>query len=210
MSLHTDPVHRSILAIDIERSTIRTNLIKLELREQIYRLLHEAMASAGIAEHHCEPLIDRGDGVLALIHPVDEVPRSRLLDPLIPDLARLLGKYNASLAPAERAEKELRLRTVIHAGDILRDAHGPFGTELDAAFRLLDSQAVKGSLRETVAPLVVVVSQQIYESIVLHRYGRICPESYKRAVRIRVCGVHRYGWVHVPAASSAPGPSRAA
>src|SRR5262245_35832848 len=66
-----DLVHRSILAIDIERSTARTNLVKLELRRQIYKLLGEAMAAAGIKDSHCEPLADRGDGVLVLIHPLD-------------------------------------------------------------------------------------------------------------------------------------------
>src|SRR5206468_12272507 len=74
LSRRTDPVHRSILAIDIERSTTRTNLIKLELRRQIYKLLGEAMTAAGIRESHCEPLADRGDGVLVLIYPLDEVP----------------------------------------------------------------------------------------------------------------------------------------
>jgi hypothetical protein len=195
-------VHRSILAIDIENSTTRTNLIKFELRRQIYNLLGEAMTAAGIDKHHCEPLVDRGDGVLALIHPVDEVPKSRLLNPLIPELTRLLAAYNAALTPRELADRRLRLRTVVHAGDILQDDHGSFGTELDLAFRLLDAPAVKACLRNTMAPLVLVISEQIYESIVLHRYDGICPETFKRGVRVTVARRHRYGWVHVPAVST--------
>lgn len=199
VSRRVDPVHRSILAIDIERSTARTNLVKLELRRQIYQLLGEAMTAAGIKESHCEPLADRGDGVLALIHPLDEVPRSRLIDPFVPVLAQRLGERNALLDPGERVERGLRLRVVVHAGDILRDEYGPFGAELDVAFRLLDAQVVKTCLRESRAPLVLVISDLIYESVVLHRYGGICPEDFRRAIRVRVCGLRRYGWVHLPA-----------
>jgi class 3 adenylate cyclase len=210
LSRRTDPVHRSILAIDIERSTARTNLVKLELRRQIYQLLGEAMTAAGIKESYCEPLADRGDGVLVLIHPLDEVPRSRLLDPLIPVLAQRLSERNATLAPAERVDRRLRLRVVVHAGDILRDEHGPFGAELDVAFRLLDAQPVKLSLRDSRAPLVLVISEQIYESVVLHRYGGISPEDFRRAFRVRVCGLRRYGWIHLPVASAAMQPQQAA
>lgn len=198
MKLH-GPLHRSILAIDIEGSSSRTDLVKFEQRSQIYNLLGEAMEAAGIDGRHREPLVDRGDGVLALIRQVDEVPRSRLLKPLIPVLARLLTEYNRALDPADRAPRELRLRAVVHAGDLHRDEHGHFGAEIDVAIRLLDSRVVKTCLRETTAPLVLVVSGQIYESVVLHGCDGICPETYRRAVRVVVCGLRRDGWLHVPA-----------
>ncbi|MFI0447603.1 hypothetical protein [Actinomadura sp. 6N118] len=204
------PLHRSILALDLESSSARTNLIKVELRHQLYHLLREAMKAAGIDQRHCEPIADRGDGVLVLVHPVDEVPRSRLLMPLIPVLTRLLTEYNAALPPAERAERQLRMRAVVHAGDLLCDDHGPFGAEIDAAIRLLDSQVVREVLRETTAPLVLVVSQQIYEAIIFHRYDGICPETYKRAVEVRVCGLTRYGWIHQPPSESCSQPPTAA
>src|SRR5580704_16490902 len=63
------PRHRSIVAIDIERSTSpeRTNPIREELRHEAYRLLGTALRTAGITDVHCDPLADRGDGVLVLI-----------------------------------------------------------------------------------------------------------------------------------------------
>lgn len=192
------PVHRSILAIDIEGSTRCTNMVKFEQRRQIYRLLHTAMEAAGIQPEHHEPLTDRGDGVLVLIHAVDEVPRSRLLNPLMPVLARLLTEYNEALDPEERMLRRLRLRAVVHAGDLLHDDYGPFGAELDAAFRLLDAPAVKARLRDTSAFLVLVVSGQIYESVVLHCHEGIRPESYRKAVRVEICGLRRWGWVSIP------------
>ncbi len=192
------PLHRSILALDLESSSTRTDLIKVELRNQLYLLLHRAMRSAGIDERLCEPIEDRGDGVLVLVQPTDEVPRSRLLDPFIPVLARQLEDYNAALRPADRPAHRLRMRAVIHAGDVLRDDHGPFGAEIDAAIRLLDAEAVRSALRGTDAPLVLVVSQQIYEAIVIHGYSGLCAQSYHRAVEVNVCGLARYGWIHVP------------
>jgi len=192
------PLHRSILALDLESSSTRTDLIKVELRNQLYLLLHRAMQAAGIDERLCEPIEDRGDGVLVLIQPTDEVPRSRLLDPFIPELARLLVDYNAALPAADRPAHRLRMRAVVHAGDVLRDDHGPFGAEIDAAIRLLDADAVRSALRRTSAPLALVVSQQIYEAIVIHGYSGLCPQSYHRAVEINVCGLTRHGWIHVP------------
>src|SRR5690606_36893219 len=179
-------------------SSTRTDLIKVELRYQLYRLLRRAMQAAGIDERHCEPIADCGDGVLVLVHPVDEVPRSRLLVPFIPVLTRLLVAYNASLGPDDRAARRLRMRAVIHAGDLLRDDHGAVGAEIDAAIRLLDSDAVRSALRAASSPLVVVVSQQIYEATVFHGYAGLCPQLYHRAVEVSVSGLIRHGWIHVP------------
>lgn len=198
--MKSHPVHRSILALDIEQSTspLRTNPIKEELRRLLYRLLEVAMASAGIQERHCDPFEDRGDGVLALIHPADEIPKTLLFNPLIPVLSRLLSDYNLSLPEAERPRRGLRLRVVVHAGEIHCDANGYFGEELDVACRLLDSHRLKKCLRQVDAPLVVVVSEDLYWSIIRHQYDGICHEEFQPAVRIQVGGRRRRGWVHVP------------
>jgi len=49
------------------------------------------MAAAGIDAHNLDPFADRGDGVLALIHPTDEVPKTWLVRSLIPELTRHLN-----------------------------------------------------------------------------------------------------------------------
>lgn len=83
--VHTTlPVHRSILAVDIEGSTQRTNPVKEELRKQVYRLMVEALGVVGITEHFHDPFTDRGDGVLVLVHPCDEFPKPLLLSRLMP------------------------------------------------------------------------------------------------------------------------------
>jgi hypothetical protein len=198
--MHTVPVHRSIIAIDIERSTspVRTNPIREELRHEAYRLLGTAMRTAGITDEYCDPLTDRGDGVLALVHPADEVPKTLLLNPLIPALVTLLADRNTSLAAAERCRRELRLRAVVHAGEVHYDGKGYFGEALDVAFRLLDARRLKDCLRQAVTPLVVVVSEDIYWSIVRHGYEGIPGHTYEPLVRVKVAGRRRRGWVHVP------------
>ncbi|MFG2250765.1 hypothetical protein [Spirillospora sp. NPDC048823] len=193
-------MHRSILVIDIEGSTAaaRTNPIRQELRSQVYRMLGVAMGHAGIDARWCDPFEDRGDGVLVLLHPVDELPKTLLLSRLVPKLAHQLVEYNAGLASAERPRLGLRVRVVVHAGEVHRDENGCFGEAVDLACRLLDSPKLKQGLRESPAPLVLVVSEDIYWGIVRHGYDGICPSAYRPDLRISVGGRRRQGYVHVP------------
>ena len=109
------PVYRSIIAVDLEGSTQRTNPVKGELRRVMYDLLGRSLEAVAITGNRLERLIDRGDGVLVLIRPHDDVPKTILLDRLIPLLATLLAEYNARAAqPALR----MRLRVVVHAGEV--------------------------------------------------------------------------------------------
>jgi len=155
----TLPVHRSILAVDIENSTRRTNPVKEELREQVYRLVVEALTAVGIEDHQCDSFTDRGDGVLVLLRPADEFPKPFLLSRLIPALAGLLDAYNDDISPDE-SPRTLRLRAVIHAGEVHYDGKGFFGEDLDVAFRLLDAPRFKAHLRKGTAPLALVASDE--------------------------------------------------
>ncbi|HUK68416.1 MAG TPA: hypothetical protein VLW50_06645 [Streptosporangiaceae bacterium] len=69
------------------------------------------------------------------------MPKTLLLHPLLPVLTHLLIDYIASLPAAHRNGCRLRLRAVIHCGEVHRDGNGPFGETLDVACRLLDSHA---------------------------------------------------------------------
>lgn len=186
--------------MDVERSTdpLRTNPIKEELREHVYRLLHRAMMHAGIDPHHCDPFEDRGDGVLILVHPVDSIPKTHLLSRLIPELARLLAAHNLRLPPEERGRRELRLRAVVHYGEIHHDDNGCFGEAIDVAFRLLDSPRLKRCLRSSEGSLALVVSDDIYRAIVKHDYDGIRHATYSPELRVTVAGARRQGWVHLP------------
>ena len=195
------PQYRLILALDIEQSTCRPDPVKAEFRTSLYELFDEALRSAGIQRRHRDAFIDRGDGVLALIHPVDQVPKAILLTHAIPALNRLLTDYNASL-PRGRPQYQLRIRVVMHAGEVQYDAHGCFGEALDIAFRLLDASHVKKALKVAADPLALVISGDIYRSIVRHGYGGIDQEAYHPRVRVHVGGNLYPGWINVPGKSA--------
>jgi hypothetical protein len=191
----TDPVFRLILAVDVEGSTQRTNLMRGELRRIMYALLDRALRAAGIDRKHLEHPLDRGDGVLLLFRPHDDVPKTRLLGHLIPTLTALLAEHNARVTdPA----LQLRLRAVMHAGEVHDDGWGFYGEDLDVAFRLLDAPSVKQVLREAPSsPLVLVMSEWIHSGIIRHGYVDLGPSV--RSVSVRMAQQRWRGRVHLPA-----------
>jgi RNA polymerase-binding transcription factor DksA len=187
------PGYRTIVAVDMEASTRRTDAVKAELRSRVYGFLMDAFDQAGITELHLDRLGDRGDGVLALVRPVDEVPETRLLDAFVPALADRLAGYNAEGRSAVPPRRRLRLRMVLHAGEVHQDHRGPFGESLDIALRLLDAPTTKKALSGTDAPVAVVVSNDIYESIVRTGYGGVHVRDDAPVVRVRGSGRYHYG-----------------
>ena len=191
---------RSILAVDIEGSTQCTNPEKAELRRIMYSLIDQALRATGIGPEHLEPLADRGDGLLILVRPHDQVPKTRLLGCLIPNLAALLVEHNAKVV---QPALQLRLRAVFHVGDVIEDGAGFYGESLDVAFRLLDSPAAKRALRDAPAsPLALVVSGEIYSGIVMH--GSLHPPTPVRAISVRVARERHRSWVYIPASEGSP------
>lgn len=130
------------------------------------------------------------------------MPKTLLLGQLIPRLAALLVEHNTTVV---QPELRLRLRAVFHAGEVHDDGWGFYGEDLDVAFRLLDSPAVKKALKDAPAsPLVLVVSEEIYSATVRHGYVDSTP--YKKSVYVRVANRRRRGWVHtmMPAPTEQP------
>jgi hypothetical protein len=188
------PVHRLIFAVDIEGSTERTNPAKGELRRILYDLLDQALEAAGIGTRHLEPFTDRGDSVLILIKPHDDVPKTLLLGRLVPILTALLGEHNAAVT---RPELRVRLRAVVHAGEIHEDDKGFYGDDLDASFRLLEAPSLKKALKKAAgAPLILVVSEEIFHGIV--EQGYLDGAVFEPLVRVRVGRRQRRGWVQIP------------
>ncbi len=182
--------------------------MKEELRSQVYRLVREALGITGIDDHYYDPFTDRGDGVLVLLRPADELPKPLLLSRLIPALAGLLVSHNGSISPAEQP-RMLRLRAVIHAGEVHYDGKGFFGEDLDVAFRLLDAPRFKAHLRSATAPLALVASDYIYQSIIRHGYDGIDHEEFLPLVTVKVGYQRRKGWVHLPRQVAIPLQARA-
>jgi hypothetical protein len=96
-----------------------------------------------------------------------------------------------------RAQLRLRLRAVVHAGEIHEDANGFYGDDIDTAFRLLEAPGLKKALKEAAAtPLILVISEEIFHAIV--EQGYLADALFRPLVRVRVGRRQRRGWVHIP------------
>lgn len=179
------PRHRSIVAVDTVGSTRRTNAVKATLRHTMYEVFENALSAAGIEKSHHDHLVDCGDGILAIIHPT--VPKTVLLDTVISKLGEQLTKQD-----------DIRLRAVVHAGEVHYDHRGCFGESLDLSFRLLDAPELKQLLRGSAEPLAVVLSDDVYRTVVRHGYDRIDADRFAPLVQVRVAGQSHRGWVRLP------------
>jgi hypothetical protein len=115
----------------------------------------------------------------------------------------LLAAYNSRISPADEPHI-LRLRAVIHAGEVHRDGNGRFGEDLDVGFRLLDAPRFKAHLKSSTVPLALVASDYIYQSIIRHGYDGIAGQEYLQLVTVNVGDQRRKGWVHLPCADRIP------
>jgi len=186
------PRLRAIVALDIEQSTTRPDPVKAEFRIMLYELFEAALRSAAIGPDRRDPFVDRGDGLLALVDPAELTP---LLSRVVPVFAQLLTGYNASLPP----RRQLRVRVVVHAGQVRRDDNGYFGEALDIACRLLDAPEAKAALKAAPEPLLLLVSSHIRDSLA----GRAATgrEHYRHLVTTQVAGRTHPGWSPVPAST---------
>ncbi len=174
---------RVIVALDIERYTSRPDPVKAELRTMLYELFDAALRSAGVHTGRRDRFIDRGDGLLALIDLADQ---ALLLNRVVPVFSQLL----------------IRVRAVMHTGAIHDDDNGCFGEALDIAFRLLDAPRVKAALQAAHGPLLLVVSGDVYDSVVRHGPGGTGHTTFHHLVTAEVAGNQHQGWIHLPRAAA--------
>ena len=194
-----EPVYRGILGIDIERfsRTEWTDPTGARLRDRLHTLVDDALASARIASS-LTVRSDTGDGLWLLAGA--QVPTTRLLHPLATSLASGLAADNRRAPAAER----LRLRIVVHAGELLRDPYGHTGASLTHAARLLDAEATRAVLAASpAATVVLVVSDVVYEGVVRHAYQGIDPDGWQ-PVRVHGKETSARAWVHLPGLAAQP------
>jgi class 3 adenylate cyclase len=187
--------YRVIIGLDIESSTSRPNEVKAELRTMLFELFDAALHSAGSHSWHRDQFIDRGDGLLALIHPVDQVPQALFLSRVIPEFGRLLSAYNDSLPPESSPQRQMRVRVALHAGEVHYDSNGCYGEALDIACRLLDAPVLKRAFKAAPGPLILVVSGDTYHSVVRHGYDQIDDDAFHRLITEQIAGTRYAGWI---------------
>ena len=185
---------KAIVALDIEGSTSRPDPVKAELRTILYELFDAALRSAGVHTGRRDRFIDRGDGLLALIDPADQ---ALLMNQAVPAFRQLLTSYNAALPATGRRHRQLRVRAVMHTGEIHDDDNGCYGETLDIAFRLLDAPRVKTALRAAHGPLLLVISSEIYNWAVRPGFAGVDHAAFRRLVTTEVAGNEHHGWIQI-------------
>ena len=100
--------------------------------------------------------------MLVLISP--EVPKSQLVTRVPANLAEALDRHNADSS----TEARIRLRMVLHAGEVHQDTHGVTGYAIIHAFRLIEAPELKSALRASLGGLALIVSDWFYNEVVRH------------------------------------------
>ncbi|MFE2265449.1 nucleotidyl cyclase domain-containing protein [Streptomyces griseosporeus] len=159
------------------------------MRRMLYDVLHETLSVAAVepTEYRSE---DRGDGVFVLIDPT--VPKPALLRALLTATPERLVSMNR--LAAERAR--IRLRIVVHSGEVALDEFGAVGSDLVHAFRLLDAPALREKLAVTPEPSVLCVSDAVYQGVVRHAHAGVRPEHFHPLTTGSKEGLTLTGWFH--------------
>ncbi|WP_018683947.1 vWA domain-containing protein [Actinokineospora enzanensis] len=157
---HTRDLHTSILVIDVEGygDPRRTDRDRAIVHAGLYEVLTRALRRSDLPWGTHE---DRGDGLFMLL---PGVPKVELVASLPHELAAALREHNADHGPAAR----IRLRVVVHAGEVDDDGRGKIGTDLNHAFRLIDATPVRAALADSPGVLVFAASNWFHEHVVKH------------------------------------------
>lgn len=191
------PLHHTIVAIDVESSGTRNDSLLLQMRADLRRIIQHSLNRQSIAMTDVT-VSDLGDGYRVLL-PATVTPMAAL-DPLVPNLATELRLHRATSSVANR----LRLRVAVHTGLLQPEPDGTWtGTPLRESTRLLDADAARRVLRETLeANLVLVVSQTLYDTVIRHGYA-LDPASFRR-FRLRAKETDEAAWLYVPGIALPP------
>jgi hypothetical protein len=184
--------YRTILIVDIEKygASYRDDPIRLWLHTDLRELLTAALGESGI-ERAQYTIDSTGDGWLVTIDPV--VGKPRILVPVVDRLAAGLLERNGQTDAAG----SLRVRLVLHAGDLLVVDDYVVGGQLVFAFRLLDADELRLLLERASGPLVVCVSNPVYQHVIAQRHEELDPSAYE-PVWLHCKDVRGLGWIRAP------------
>jgi hypothetical protein len=188
--------YRTLVGVDITGFGNREEHIQYHLRTTLYTLFEGAFAYADVEWPAHAWRDDRGDGVLVVVPPD---ATHAVLDPLVRYLHAGLRRHNKVSSEAA----QILLRMAVHGGFVYRDDHGITGDAIVRLYRLLEAPSFKDAVRGNRAPLGVVVSQEIYNSVVRHGPGLIDPETYRR-IPIVNKETRTEAWLHLPSGVQSP------
>jgi hypothetical protein len=196
------PPYRGILAVDAKGFTAEPGSTHQAISGLIPKLVGLAFGKVGLAEVWEDPSFfgPTGDG-FAVGVPTRILPY--LVHPFFAELQGVLARHNESV---RHGEAQIRLRASLHVGPLPGHPTDPGlggnGTPRNDTHRLLDSRPVRAILAAAspeVTYLAVVVSDRVYEDVVLAGYAGRHPKHFVD-VSATVTGKEftQRAWLYVP------------
>jgi hypothetical protein len=191
----TDGQLCTLFAVDIAGFTSpdRDDDIRLYLHKELYEMLERAFDGSGIPWARCFHE-DRGDGALIVVPP--GVACKGIIDPLPERLRGLIRRHNHVSCKAAG----IQLRAAAHIGPVEHDDHGFVGSDINLLFRMLEARPLKRALAGSGAELALIVSDDVYRSLVCRYPSLVSPDAFQR-VKFQVKYTRASAWTYLPGAS---------
>lgn len=177
-------VYRLVVAVDVEGYSKLDALDQSLVQSRLGEVLEVAAHEAGLDRSQWYRQL-RGDGELAVL-PADA------------DAAWVIGHFTEGVARAlrelRRAGTPLRMRLAMHCGTLTAGRFGLVGQAPIVTCRLLDSRVVRRTLAEGDSDLVLVISERLFDDVVLTRFHELDPSSF-RLSRFSAKGASYAGYV---------------
>ncbi|MFJ9952557.1 hypothetical protein [Kitasatospora sp. NPDC091207] len=196
------PLDLTVVVLDQEAFTQRPGADQAELSALTGRLTDEALSRAGLEAVRDNKLFfrDTGDG---LVFGCSSDHLTGLLDRFLPELERALAHHNAAPGGAP-----VRMRVAVTRGPLPAEG-GPGdgnGTARNEAHRLVDADVLKRAMEvadPNVTFLAAIVSDRVYQDVVVSRYCRLHPARFVGVVATVTGKVFRApAWIHIPVPSA--------
>jgi hypothetical protein len=182
----------AMLGIDIAESTRpdRDEEIQLYLRDSVYGMLRAVLRESGMPWDQCWSE-DRGDGVLVIFPP--GFAAQPLIDTFPERLRDLIRRHNRCSCEPGR----MQLRVAANIGPVYCDEHGFAGGDVTLVCRMLDAQPLRQALCASGGELAFIISDYVYEKLILRRHSLADPKSFRR-VRTQVKRTSVHAWIYQP------------
>ena len=178
----------TLFAVDIAGFTSpdRDDDIRLYLHEELYHVLERAFDGSGLPWARCFHE-DRGDGALIVVPP--GLACKGIIDPLPERLRSLIRRHNHVSCQAAG----IQLRAAAHIGPVEHDDHGFVGSDINLLFRMLEARPLRRALAGSGAELALIVSDEVYRSLVCRYPSLVSPEAFQR-VKFQVKYTRASAW----------------
>lgn len=184
--------HHVFAFADIEGSSRLCVPDKERVQNDLRAMLQHALGKAGIEQIDWN---DRGDGYLLVC--LTEIPVRQVIESCATTIDEALATRAVGNVP-------LRIRLIVHQGDLLRGKDGWRGPALDRAAGMVDATEVKAALKmQPEGRMAFVVAPELYDSVV-RGYPAPDPKTFRKC-RIRIKGTEVESWVTITGATVQPG-----